>query len=77
MTEEVLIKTLSKHGVERSDPAGEVFDPSLHEALFLAPKDGAENDTVMFTQRKGISLNGRVIRVCFWYFLFCMILMDL
>jgi GrpE len=66
MTEDVLLKTLQKHGVERYDPSatnGEKFDPELHEAMFLAPKPDAEDGTVMHTQRKGIMLNGRVIRV--------------
>jgi molecular chaperone GrpE len=69
MTEGGLIRTLEKHGVERYDPSigkdgsPEKFDPMLHEAMFLAPKPGAEDGSVMHTQRKGISLNGRVLRV--------------
>ena len=65
MTERVLMSTLTKHGLVRFDPSqsGERFDPSLHEATFMAPVEGKEDGTVFNTIQKGFKLNGRVIRV--------------
>ncbi|OQN98238.1 hypothetical protein B0A48_15514 [Cryoendolithus antarcticus] len=64
MTEEILMRTLKKHGLERLDPSveGVKFDPNLHEATFQAPQQGKESGTVFFTQQKGFLLNGRVLR---------------
>lgn len=69
MTENILMNTLQKHGLERFDPAETVdgksqkFDPKLHEATFMAKSEGKENGDIMFVQSKGYSLNGRVLRV--------------
>ena len=41
---------------------GQKFDPNLDEATFFAPQQGKENGTVFYTQQKGFTLNGRVIR---------------
>lgn len=69
MTEEVLLKTLSKHGLERFDPSekGEKFDPNLHEATFQTPQPDKEDGTCFFTTQKGFTLNGRVLRVSFGF----------
>lgn len=66
MTEEVLMQTLKKHGLERFDPSekGEKFDPNLHEATFMTKIEGKEDGTVFETLQKGFVLNGRVVRVC-------------
>lgn len=65
MTEQILMETLKKHGLERFDPSekGEKFDPNLHEATFQTKVEGKEDGTVFHTQQKGFILNGRVIRV--------------
>ena len=69
MTEDVLLKTLKKHGLERFDPSelvegqAQKFDPTLHEATFMAPAEGKNDGEVMHTQTKGFTLNGRVLRV--------------
>jgi molecular chaperone GrpE len=65
MTEDILMSTLAKHGLERSDPSvnKEKFDPNKHDASFMAPMPGKEDGTVFTTIQKGFSLNGRVIRV--------------
>lgn len=65
MTEEILLQTLKKHGLERVDPSATnaKFDPNVHEAVFQTPMEGKEDGTVFFTQQKGFTLNGRVIRV--------------
>lgn len=64
MTEDILMGTLKKHGLERFDPAAETarFDPNVHEAVFQTPQQGKEDGTVFHTQQKGFMLNGRVLR---------------
>jgi len=64
MTENILMSTLKKHGLERFDPAveSEKFNPNEHEATFMTPMAGKEDNTVIMTQQKGFKLNGRVLR---------------
>jgi molecular chaperone GrpE len=64
MTENILMQTLKKHGLERVDPSvqGEKFDPNVHEAVFQTPQPGKEDGTVFHTQQKGFMYNGRVLR---------------
>ena len=71
MTEQILMKTLSNHGLVRFDPSvaeegkevGEKFDPNKHDATFMAKVEDKEDGTVFQTVQKGYMLNGRVIRV--------------
>ncbi|KAI5855841.1 GrpE-domain-containing protein [Tricharina praecox] len=65
MTEEILLNTLKKHGLEKVDPIGEVFDPNKHEATFQVPMADKEPNTVFHVQQTGFMLNGRTIRVSF------------
>lgn len=64
MTENILMNTLKKHGLERFDPSveGEKFNPNEHEATFMVPVEEKEDNTVYLTQQKGFKLNGRVLR---------------
>ena len=62
MTANVFKKTLNKHGVEELNPAGEKFDPNVHEALFEMPDPSKEPGTVFHVEQLGYTLNGRVIR---------------
>ncbi|KAF2470601.1 mitochondrial co-chaperone-like protein GrpE [Lindgomyces ingoldianus] len=64
MTENILMQTLKKHGLERFDPSveGMKFDPNIHEAVFQTPQPDKEDGTVFHTQQKGFMLNGRVLR---------------
>ncbi|CAO2650967.1 Nn.00g092640.m01.CDS01 [Neocucurbitaria sp. VM-36] len=64
MTENILMNTLKKHGLERFDPSmeGERFDPNIHEAVFQAPQPDKEDGSCFHTQQKGFKLNGRVLR---------------
>ncbi|KAK4252011.1 GrpE-domain-containing protein [Corynascus novoguineensis] len=62
MTENVLLQTLKKHGLERFEPDGEVFNPNEHEATFMTPMPDKEHNTVFHVQQKGFKLNGRVLR---------------
>ncbi|KAL2166492.1 hypothetical protein VTG60DRAFT_2701 [Thermothelomyces hinnuleus] len=62
MTETVLLQTLKKHGLERFEPEGEVFNPNEHEATFMTPMPDKEHNTVFHVQQKGFKLNGRILR---------------
>ncbi|KAK4555606.1 GrpE, mitochondrial [Recurvomyces mirabilis] len=64
MTEEILMGTLKKNGMERFDPGetAEKFNPNTMEATFQAPQQGKEDGIVFYTQSKGFMLNGRVLR---------------
>jgi len=57
-----LVAVLTRAGVESYDPAGEAFDPALHEALAKRPADGADGGTVIETLERGYRLDGQVIR---------------
>lgn len=62
LTYRELCGVLQQAGVEAVDPAGERFDPNLHEALSTQPADGAEAGTVVETVQKGYRLGEQLIR---------------
>ncbi|ROW06418.1 hypothetical protein VMCG_04369 [Cytospora schulzeri] len=62
MTENILMNTLKKHGLERFDPTGEKFNANEHEATFMSPQPDKDDNTVFYTQQKGFKLNTRIIR---------------
>jgi molecular chaperone GrpE len=57
-----LISVLARNGVEQFDPAGEKFDPSVHEALSTRAADDAQPGVVLDVVEKGYSLNEVVLR---------------
>jgi molecular chaperone GrpE len=57
-----LIAVLERNGIQQFDPAGEAFDPTLHEALSTRTQDGAEPGVVLDVVEKGYRTNGSVIR---------------
>lgn len=58
-----LVGVLERSGVESFDPAGEPFDPTVHEALSTRPADeGAHPGTVVDVVEKGYRLNDTVLR---------------
>jgi molecular chaperone GrpE len=57
-----LISVLARNGVEQFDPAGQKFDPSVHEALSTRSADDAEPGVVLDVVEKGYSLNEVVLR---------------
>lgn len=70
MTQNILMNTLQKHGLERFDPSEpaedgkpQKFDPNYHEATFMTKAEGKEDGEIIHTQTKGFKLNGRVLRV--------------
>jgi molecular chaperone GrpE len=54
--------TLGRAGVESYDPAGEAFDPNLHEALSTQEVEGSDPGTVIETVDRGYRLDGQVLR---------------
>jgi len=56
-----LMLVLEKEGLERVDPAGEPFDPTVAEAVVHEPGDGGEH-VVAEVLRAGYTFNGRVLR---------------
>jgi molecular chaperone GrpE len=57
-----LVGVLQRNGVEPFDPAGEQFDPEMHEALSTRTEDGADPGVVLDVMEKGYRLNGTVLR---------------
>lgn len=57
-----LVGLLERHGVTTHDPAGEVFDPTSHQALLHETVPGFEEGTVVEVFRKGYSLKDRLLR---------------
>lgn len=57
-----LTETLKKFGVEEINRVGEIFDPSLEQALMTDHVDGLEDDAVIEVLLKGYKLKDRVIR---------------
>jgi molecular chaperone GrpE len=58
-----LRKELESAGLQRLDPAGTPFDPTLHEAVATAPSpDAAKDDHVSATFQAGYLFKGALIR---------------
>jgi molecular chaperone GrpE len=63
MVDRKLRKELEAAGLERLDPAGQSFDPTLHEAISVAPAaDGAEPESVSSTFQVGYRFKGHLVR---------------
>jgi len=62
LTLKMLNKVMSDHGLEVIDPAGETFNPDLHEAVTLVPSPDHEENTVIDVLQKGFKLHDRLIR---------------
>ncbi|MFA0810995.1 nucleotide exchange factor GrpE [Microbulbifer epialgicus] len=62
LTHKSFVDTLTKNSVEVVDPAGEPFDPELHQAMTQIPNGEVEPNTVLEVFQKGYRLNGRLVR---------------
>jgi molecular chaperone GrpE len=61
--ERKFLKVLETAGVERVDPAGQPFDPQLHEAVTMMPAPSAEADhTVGLVLQHGYRFRGTLLR---------------
>jgi molecular chaperone GrpE len=63
LVDKKLRKELEAAGLERIDPAGQPFDPSLHEAVSTVPPPSPDRDhTVSATFQTGYRFKGTLIR---------------
>ena len=53
---------LARNGVEPIEPAGEQFDPTVHEAISTRQADGTDPGVVVDVVEKGYRLSGTVVR---------------
>ncbi len=53
---------MERFGVAKIDPEGEPFNPELHQAMSMQPRDDIPANTVLAVMQKGYSLNGRLVR---------------
>jgi molecular chaperone GrpE len=58
----LLRAAFEKFGIETLDPAGQPFDPQLHEAMSLAPAADAAPGSVLVVMQKGYRLKERLLR---------------
>ena len=57
-----MVSVLAKEGVDVIDPAGEAFDPMLHQAVGRTENPDVYDETVDQVYQKGYTLGGKVIR---------------
>ncbi len=62
LTLKAFLDTLSKYGVQVIDPAGEEFNPELHEAVGVINDPDTPSGHVAKVLQRGYTLDGRVIR---------------
>lgn len=62
LTQKTLLAALNKFNVDQVDPAGEPFDPQLHQAMSMVENPDVEPNTVIHVMQKGYTLNGRLLR---------------
>jgi molecular chaperone GrpE len=62
LTHKLLSNVLEKFNVKTLDPAGQKFDPKLHQAMSAVESKDAAPDTVLSVCQKGYVLHDRVIR---------------
>jgi molecular chaperone GrpE len=62
MVLEQLKRTLESHGLKEVNPAGQEFDPHLHESIAHQPDAKVPEEHVLQVVRTGYTLNGRLLR---------------
>jgi molecular chaperone GrpE len=62
LTLKLLLDALGKFNVEVVNPEGEPFNPELHQAMSMQPRDDVPPNTVVAVVQKGYLLNGRLVR---------------
>jgi len=62
LTLKMMSDAMSKLGVEQLDPMNEPFNPELHQAMSMQPRDDVPPNTVVAVVQKGYTLNGRLVR---------------
>jgi molecular chaperone GrpE len=61
-TLKLLTAILERFGITELDPAGQPFDPELHEAMAMQPAADTAPGSVLNVIQKGYALNGRLLR---------------
>jgi len=61
-TLQLLARAFEKFAIQRLDPRGAPFDPSLHEAVAAQESATAPPDSVLQVLQSGYQLNGRLLR---------------
>ena len=61
-TLQLLAKAFDKFSIQRLDPLGAPFDPTLHEAVFVQDSATATPGSVLQVLQSGYQLNGRLLR---------------
>lgn len=62
LTMKGFLEILSKFNIQQVNPAGEPFDPQVHQAITTVANPNVEPNTVLEVMQKGYTLHGRVIR---------------
>ncbi len=62
MVAEQLKSSLANHGLKEVNPAGQPFDPNLHEAISQQSSADVAEGSVATVVRVGFTLNGRLLR---------------
>lgn len=62
LTHRSFLDVMQKFDVAVVDPAGEGFNPELHEAMSMVEAPGAAPNSVVAVMQKGYTLNGRLVR---------------
>lgn len=62
LTLRMLSKVMQDHDLELIDPAGQPFDPELHEAMTVLPSAEHDENTVIEVLQKGFRLHDRLVR---------------
>lgn len=62
LTLKLMATAFEKLGIEVVDPAGQPFDPDLHQAMSMQDAEGTESGTVFTVVQKGYRLNERLVR---------------
>jgi molecular chaperone GrpE len=62
LTERELMKVLEKNGVKKFSPAGERFDPNVHQAMYEVQDSDLPNGSVAQVIQAGYMLGDRVLR---------------
>lgn len=60
--ERELLKTFTKHGIQKIEPLDQPFDPNFHEVLFETPVPGKPGGVVIQVVESGYVINGRLLR---------------
>jgi molecular chaperone GrpE len=62
LTYKQFLETLTKFGVRQISSVGELFDPSMHQAVAQVESDSAKPNTVVEEFQKGYFLHERILR---------------